>query len=143
MVPPWSSPGTQSLIQRVRQGWVLVRNKVFGEDLASEFCLAPHYCDILHVYFLYNSANSHSCCPAGNWVGICFRGFSVSESDHCQISATAGKLCLQENPLQQRNIINLFKTKNMGNYFQTLCSDSEEQGMEVTQKAKAEKSDLI
>lgn len=52
VVPPWSSPGTQSPIQSIRQGWVLVRNMVFWEDFASEFCLAPHYCDMLPVCFL-------------------------------------------------------------------------------------------
>lgn len=46
VAPPWSCPGTQSPIWRVRQGWVVVRNKVFWEDFASEFCLAPRYCDM-------------------------------------------------------------------------------------------------
>lgn len=55
-------------------------------------------------------------------------GFSLSESDPWDPSATAGKLCFQESLLQQRNI-NLFKTKATENYSHTLCSDSEEQGM--------------
>ena len=50
VAPPWSSPGTQSPIRRVKQGWVLVRNMVFWEDFASEFCLAPHYCDMFVFY---------------------------------------------------------------------------------------------
>jgi len=52
VAPPRRSPATQSPVWRVRQGWVLGRNMVFWEDFASEFCLAPHCCDMLPVCFL-------------------------------------------------------------------------------------------
>lgn len=61
--------------------------------------------------------------------GIGLGTASVSESDPCQPSATAATLLFQESLLQQRNMINLVKTKATENYSQTLCSNSEEQGM--------------
>lgn len=78
------------------------------------------------MYFIkWGLQFSQSC----NLFGVCFRAFSVSISDPCQTSATAGKLCFQESLLQQRNRIVSFKTMATENYFQTLDSGSEEEGM--------------
>lgn len=93
---------------------------------ASKFCLTLHYCEAACMYFIKWRLQFLQLC---NLFEICFRAFSLSVSDSCQTSATAGKLCFQESLLQQRNRIVLFKTMATENDFQTLGSGSEEQGM--------------